>query len=236
MKPFPQHQPPGRCRRAFTLIELLVVIAIIAILAALLLPAVSRAKGNALRIKCVSNLRQLQLGLQMYADDHDGHVPPRNSRGPNWRATLRPYYVNPKVLVCPTDGPDAESSFLINGFNDWFAVNLPAAEFEEYKQWQGSDSMRLSNIPKPAETIIFGEKYRDSPHNHMDFHQGGGNDFEEINQGKHGRAPNNPQSGSSNYSFGDGSVRTMKYGTTMSPENMWASTPQWRVAPPQPGD
>jgi prepilin-type N-terminal cleavage/methylation domain-containing protein/prepilin-type processing-associated H-X9-DG protein len=59
----------------FTLMELLVVIAIIAILAALLLPALSAAKVRALRINCVSNLRQICLGVQMYADDHDDTLP-----------------------------------------------------------------------------------------------------------------------------------------------------------------
>ena len=75
-------------RRGFTLIELLVVIAIIAILAALLLPALARAKGNANRIKCVSNLRQLQMSVQMYADDNQDQIPPRISGGPNWTSIL----------------------------------------------------------------------------------------------------------------------------------------------------
>ncbi len=69
----------GRGRAAFTLLELLVVIAVIAILAALLLPALSRAKGRALRIACLNNLKQLQLGWHLYADDHNDMVVPNNS-------------------------------------------------------------------------------------------------------------------------------------------------------------
>ena len=96
--------------RAFTLIELLVVIAIIGILAALLLPALGRARGKARMAQCTSNLHQLGLAMQMWWDDHDQHFMPLTD-GPvvpslsnSWPILLLPYVVNAKnVYHCPDD-------------------------------------------------------------------------------------------------------------------------------------
>src|SRR5436190_21836903 len=86
-------QPPAV--DSFTLIELLVVIAIIAILAGMLLGAVTRSKAKAQGIQCLSNLRQLSLSWQMYADDNDQRIPPNNLNGTAvWQTWVRGWLDN----------------------------------------------------------------------------------------------------------------------------------------------
>lgn len=92
-------------KKAFTLIELLVVIAIIAILAAILFPVFAQAKEAAKQSACLSNMKQISVGLMMYESDADDTLPPsQTGTGVNiesWPALVHPYIKNEDIFVCP---------------------------------------------------------------------------------------------------------------------------------------
>jgi len=163
---------------AFTLIELLVVIAIIAILAAIIYPVFARAREKARAAKCLSNLRQIGMAIQLYADDYDEFYPygadPVDvqcphiwSMYPQWQAQLasmpyyfeilQPYCRSRELFCCPSD----------HGFDDVeiASVHLPTHP-SSYGKWGTSyyyrtelafGRVRLSQVSRPSDTHVLAD-------------------------------------------------------------------------------
>jgi prepilin-type N-terminal cleavage/methylation domain-containing protein/prepilin-type processing-associated H-X9-DG protein len=126
--------PVRSCRhsRGFTLIELLVVIAIIAILAAILFPVFSRARAKARQTSCLSNVKQIDLALEMYCQDNDESYPVvDHATGYNWWAPLYPYVKSAQVFRCPAykaGATEPQTDYLLNGL---FAHGVSVSFFED---------------------------------------------------------------------------------------------------------
>lgn len=171
---------PQRAVRGFTLIELLVVIAIIALLAAILFPVFARARENARRSSCQSNLKQIGIGLLQYSQDYDDRVS-RDWYGPDhdasgvggrykWMDAIYPYIKNTQVFVCPSDVlgvmPTANSAYVYHpgdgsggsGYNyGSYGCNNAYYNIGPPSVVPFGNSATLATITSPATTIAIGD-------------------------------------------------------------------------------
>ena len=146
-----------RNKNAFTLIELLVVIAIIAILAAILFPVFARARENARKTNCQSNLKQLGLAQLAYIQDYDETTPVHRcgDSGHNWlmctHEALLPYIKNTGILKCPSRQGQTDNRILrpaaprSQGAGVWYWDNMDM------------DGRIMALIQKPADKVLFGD-------------------------------------------------------------------------------
>jgi prepilin-type N-terminal cleavage/methylation domain-containing protein/prepilin-type processing-associated H-X9-DG protein len=145
---------PAPPHRAFTLIELLVVIAIIAILAALLLPALAASKKEAMKIQCGSNLKQIGLGMAMYAEDFNGLMPESGglilwnttdpgTGKPSWMQQIVSYTKSTNIYHCPSE--------LLSQFNYFNGARAA------YVAVSNAASLDTTRISFPAAHVLSGD-------------------------------------------------------------------------------
>ncbi len=141
-------------RRGFTLIELLVVIAIIAILAAILFPVFARAREKARQAACLSNVKQIALGMLMYIQDYDERFPYYAMGSYDvspwvfWPHQLQPYIKNWQVYSCPSSRYSGSMTY-----HDTYYPVRPNYGFTN-ELWRTSGGFPLAQIRRPAEKYM----------------------------------------------------------------------------------
>ena len=137
----------------FTLIELLVVIAIIAILAAILFPAFARARENARRVSCLSNQKQLGLGMIQYAQDYDEKFPNLANAGTgfngfySWDDAIYPYVKSNQAYQCPSVSDKNTRAYSMN----WWVAG---SGLSAWKPTIPDNAATLASIPRAANTVL----------------------------------------------------------------------------------
>jgi prepilin-type N-terminal cleavage/methylation domain-containing protein/prepilin-type processing-associated H-X9-DG protein len=191
-------------RRGFTLIELLVVIAIIAILAAILFPVFARAREKARQSSCLSNVKQITLGLEMYNTDYDGYWPCYHHSYMTWPELVMPYVKNEQIFVCPSHGATGTAPL------SYAANDSTSKSFGQGPWVYGTYVQNRVYVEAPAETGLILE-WQTS----WDVYQDG----VRHSQRWPGHNMYIGHNGGSNVGFADGHAKWMRPDQTVSPDH-----------------
>jgi len=220
---------PAPVRVAFTLIELLVVIAIIAILAAILFPVFARARENARRSSCQSNLKQIGLGVLQYSQDYDESVVPlrlyydgtANVPVGLFSVLLQPYIKSTQLFKCPSNSSNANNGIMLGtGGSTGFPaipVSYGANAGQQTEAQKGPGDLRpmqdasygttsIASLNSVATTILISEQKNNIY----------GDLFDSGNM-----ADLQGHLGTTNFLFADGHVKSLKPIATGTPACMW---------------
>lgn len=222
-----------RSRRGFTLIELLVVIAIIAILAAILFPVFAKAREKARQTTCLSNEKQLGLGVLQYNQDYDETFPLMKvydasaTFGGNgsetdywWSQAIYPYVKSANVYICPTNpdpGPVCPNRATFSPqIHQSYVVNTRV--LQPHGWWGGGDTKAsiIAGIDAPAQKVLICEEtanFFGGP-DYM-WPESSASDMKTFGFAGH--------NGVENYLFCDGHAKAMKPVNTATPFNMWGA-------------
>jgi len=221
--------------RAFTLIELLVVIAIISILAAILFPVFARARESARRASCLSNLRQIGLGMMQYTQDYDEHYPTAfpgkhdgntqwakagmpgmrfsvetlNNHSVTWMDVIFPYVKSVEVFICPSVGDTRElSGHQQNAATYAYNGGINGYDNDRYgRPLNNSVGNTLASVQRPAEVaLVWDYTYRYN-------HQSNAKSWTTAATGNSANVPvqfATPHFEGANFTFADGHVKWLK--------------------------
>ena len=218
-------------RRGFTLIELLVVIAIIAILAAILFPVFARARENARRASCQSNLKQIGLGILQYTQDYDESLPRSRNAGVTlpangalasitpawapWQFVIQPYVKSYQLFKCPSNSASGfttnsndlvPKSYQSNGGN---VANDPGL-FGGDRPMNEGKTTALAAMDSPSQLLLVGEHPDRADPDFFSYSTS-------ITFLSHLQT-------TTNFLFADGHVKALKPVATGTPVNMWNIT------------